>query len=134
MKVKSDGTWTYTPDSDLSLGVHSFTFSQMDASGNTSAMSDAFKFSVIAMAEPEVEETEQDTVSVSFAIDESLAFNTLAQGLLLDENQSDTVEPILAALLGEQTALMKTQASIEPVVINTTWQHDDSLLQPQTYI
>ncbi len=134
VKVKSDGTWTYTPDSDLSLGAHSFTFSQMDASGNTSAMSDAFKFSVIAIAEPEVEETEQDTVSVSFAIDESLAFNTLAQGLLLDENQSDTVEPILAALLGEQTALMKTQASIEPVVINTTWQHDDSLLQPQTYI
>lgn len=137
VKVKTDGTWTYTPDFDLSLGAHSFTFSQMDASGNTSAMSDTFKFSVIEVAVPEVEETEEDTVSVSLAIDESLAFNTahtLAQGLLLDENQNDTVEPILAALLGEQTAVMTAEVAIEPVLISTTWQQDDSLLQAQSYI
>ena len=133
VKVKADGTWTYTPDTDLSLGVHSFSFSQMDASGNTSAMSDAFKFTVVAIAQPEVEANEPDTVGFAWSDDAGVALST-PHSLVLDEQQDDTVEPILAALLGEAETAVVTTAASEPAVFAPTWQYDDSLLQVQSYI
>ncbi|WP_372403331.1 Ig-like domain-containing protein [Acinetobacter piscicola] len=47
VKVES-GKWTFTPSHDLALGEHSFTFTQMDAANNSSVMSEAFGFTVIA--------------------------------------------------------------------------------------
>lgn len=48
VKVDGSGKWSFTPSKDLALGEHSFTFSQMDAATNSSAMSDPFHFTVIA--------------------------------------------------------------------------------------
>ncbi|TCM67778.1 hypothetical protein EC844_10772 [Acinetobacter calcoaceticus] len=52
VKVNPNGTWSYIPDKDLALGDQNFTFSQMDASNNTSDMSDSFKFSIVAADTP----------------------------------------------------------------------------------
>ena len=136
VKVKADGTWTYTPDTDLSLGEHSFTFSQMDASGNTSAMSDAFKLTVVAVSSPEVDAGTTESIDLSELVtDDVVAPTTAYQSIGLDEAQSATVEPILAALLGEAEVVSSTTAVVtEPLVLTQTWLNDDSLLQPQSYI
>ena len=135
VKVKSDGTWTYTPDTDLSLGEHSFTFGQMDTSGNTSAMSDAFKFTVVAVVQPEVEVSEPDTVNLStFIMADEVILNPTVHNLVLGEYQDDTVEPILAALIGEVDIAVATTAAVEPAIFVPISHQDDSLLQAQSYI
>nr|WP_174506221.1 Ig-like domain-containing protein [Acinetobacter sp. Marseille-Q1620] len=40
--VESDKTWSWTPDTELSIGQHSFTFTLTDAAGNTSSVSQPF--------------------------------------------------------------------------------------------
>ena len=45
--VAMDGTWSYTPEKDLTLGEHSLTVIQSDQTGNTSPYSAAFTFKVV---------------------------------------------------------------------------------------
>lgn len=45
--VAMDGTWSYTPGKDLTLGEHSLTVIQSDQTGNTSPYSAAFNFKVV---------------------------------------------------------------------------------------
>lgn len=52
VKVNANSTWSFRPDTDLPLGKQNFTFTQMDASNNTSDMSDSFQFNVVAVQTP----------------------------------------------------------------------------------
>ncbi len=48
LKVASNGTWSYSPTQDFSLGEHKISFSQMDAANNSSVRSEIFNFTVQA--------------------------------------------------------------------------------------
>lgn len=133
VKVKADGTWTYTPDTDLALGTHQFSFTQMDKSGNTSAMSDVFKLTVIA-APLEIEQSDIDTVNLAFDTDVTSANFYSTQTLVLPQDEAETVEPILAALFGEAEEMSKSDTLHQPIIIMNEWQSDDSLLHIQSYI
>ncbi|ANF81491.1 hypothetical protein A3K93_04330 [Acinetobacter sp. NCu2D-2] len=56
--VTSNSTWSFTPIKPLELGEQSISFTQMDAAKNTSDMSDAFKFTVVAQVS--VSESEEN--------------------------------------------------------------------------
>lgn len=131
--VKADGTWSYTPDAELALGIHQFSFTQMDQSGNTSAMSDTFKLNIVPVVQPTIASLDVDTLSLDFVTQESSFFYTTTQSLVLEQPQDDSVEPILATLLGEAEALSSTNVLIEPVVLTTTFKQDD-WLQVHSYI
>ncbi|WP_298142780.1 Ig-like domain-containing protein [uncultured Acinetobacter sp.] len=133
VKVKSDGTWSYTPDAELALGSHQFSFTQMDQSGNTSAMSDTFKLNIVPVVQPTVASLDFDTLSLDFVTQESSFFYTTTQSLVLEQPQDNSIEPILATLLGGAEALSSTSVLIEPVVLTTTFKQDD-WLQAYSYI
>ncbi|OTG83346.1 hypothetical protein B9T33_02760 [Acinetobacter sp. ANC 5054] len=46
VKADASGKWLYTPESDLADGKYSYSFTQTDVAGNTSAKSSAFEFTV----------------------------------------------------------------------------------------
>ncbi len=46
VKADPSGKWLYTPESDLADGKYSYSFTQTDVAGNTSAKSSAFEFTV----------------------------------------------------------------------------------------
>ncbi|WP_180172452.1 Ig-like domain-containing protein [Acinetobacter sp. YH12023] len=49
VKADTSGKWLYTPESDLAAGKYSYSFTQTDLAGNTSAKSSAFDITVEAM-------------------------------------------------------------------------------------
>ena len=93
LQVPNTGIWKYIPEHDLSVGVQRFSFSQMDASGNTSAMSDVFSFTVVEPESPLVTESDETLLNV---IDEpSAAFNVLTSPepiTWVDTKASNTIE------------------------------------------
>jgi hypothetical protein len=50
--VGDNGKWSYTVTNDLVLGSHKITLTQTDVAGNTSELSDAFNFTIVAPAQP----------------------------------------------------------------------------------
>ncbi|AWH88932.1 Ig-like domain-containing protein [Limnobaculum parvum] len=64
--AKSDGSWSFTPSSDLSQGAHSITATATDKAGNTSKPSSAFTFSVdiVAPEIPTIESAQDDVGSM----------------------------------------------------------------------
>lgn len=133
--VKSDGTWTYTPSTDLSLGAHSFSFSQMDASGNTSAMSDRFNFTVIALPAAKAELVET-TALTDFAVDEVEPFVAKVEPVTFITTEAETVEPILAALFGEVDPVARVIApqSLEAAPFVSSGLQDERLFEVNYYI
>ncbi|MHC5352565.1 Ig-like domain-containing protein, partial [Metapseudomonas furukawaii] len=54
----TDGAWTFTPETELAEGEHSFTVQAIDAAGNLSGSSDAFELviDITAPLDPSIDE------------------------------------------------------------------------------
>ena len=87
VKADTSGKWLYTPESDLAAGKYSYSFTQTDAAGNTSAKSSAFDFTVEAMTVAKASlflmPLEQASVELhdqaSLLTDDNTVFDVLAQ-------------------------------------------------------
>ena len=110
--VDNTGKWTFTPAKDLALGEHSFTFTQMDAATNSSAMSDPFHFTVIAP-----EQAKAEVTTAAFMLEDDHAISTLLDTLVVEEmalpmSQTKVVdqsEAGLNALLQQQENMLSQQ-------------------------
>ncbi|AWH88919.1 Ig-like domain-containing protein [Limnobaculum parvum] len=81
--VKADGTWTFTPSTDLKDGSHSIKATATDLAGNTSPETAPFVFEV-------------DTVKPSIpTIDSAIDDVGTVQGTLLNGNETDDPTPTL---------------------------------------
>ncbi|WP_179038093.1 Ig-like domain-containing protein [Limnobaculum xujianqingii] len=65
--VKTDGTWTYTPGSDLGQGKHAISVEAIDKAGNTSDRTAAFEFSVdtVPPGRPTIDWADDDVGTVT---------------------------------------------------------------------
>jgi hypothetical protein len=99
-------------------------------------MSDSFKFTVGAVTAPENEVSATDTVDLrALELDEA-EFSPVYESLTIvsRHTEAQTVESILAALLGEAESPV-TQATVaQPLLAQQNWLVDDNLLQVQSYI
>ena len=80
--VQSNGSWSFTPTTQLAAGAHAITTTATDAAGNTSAAGDALNFTV---------DTSNVTVSVGKAIDNAGS----KQGDLANGASTDDTTPTL---------------------------------------
>ncbi|WP_109441682.1 Ig-like repeat protein Blp2 [Acinetobacter haemolyticus] len=139
--VGNDGKWSFEITQDLALGSHKITLTQTDAAGNTSEVSDAFNFTVVApattnkMAQIEVSETEHAEISLIDAIDlEKLLANTeanplpfepletiaLDEVLISSDQYSNQLDDVLDQLVPEQTGV-PADTSVSDTALNTTY-------------
>ncbi|MBJ9473962.1 Ig-like repeat protein Blp2 [Acinetobacter baumannii] len=128
-------TWSFTLDKELSLGKHTITLMQKDASGLTGEVSSPFTFYVVAPKAASLSETSVDTLSTEGpSLADSVGLHTLkvAQNTTTETNNPQKSVPLddllksstasesdpIAKLLSS-TALKTTQAS-EPIEVNAS--------------
>lgn len=139
--VGNDGKWSFEITQDLALGSHKITLTQTDAAGNTSEVSDAFNFTVVApvttntSAQTESFETQHAEISLADSVDlEKLLANTEASALpfnqletiALDEvmissdQHSNQLDDVLDHLVPEQT-LVPSDTSVSDTGLSTVY-------------
>ncbi|SUU23095.1 Ig-like repeat protein Blp2 [Acinetobacter haemolyticus] len=139
--VGNDGKWSFEITQDLALGSHKITLTQTDAAGNTSEVSDAFNFTVVApvttntLAQTESFETQHAEISLADSVDlEKLLANTEASALpfnqletiALDEvmissdQHSNQLDDVLDHLVPEQT-LVPSDTSVSDTGLSTVY-------------
>lgn len=139
--VGNDGKWSFEITQDLALGSHKITLTQTDAAGNTSEVSDAFNFTVVApvttntLAQTESFETQHAEISLADSVDlEKLLANTEASTLpfnqletiALDEvmissdQHSNQLDDVLDQLVPEQT-LVPSDTAVSDTGLSTVY-------------
>lgn len=139
--VGNDGKWSFEITQDLALGSHKITLTQTDAAGNTSEVSDAFNFTVVApvttntLAQTESFETQHAEISLADSVDlEKLLANTEASALsfnqletiALDEvmissdQHSNQLDDVLDQLVPEQT-LVPSDTTVSDTGLSTVY-------------
>ncbi|MCU4386003.1 Ig-like repeat protein Blp2 [Acinetobacter haemolyticus] len=139
--VGNDGKWSFEITQDLALGSHKITLTQTDAAGNTSEVSDAFNFTVVApvttntLAQTESFETQHAEISLADSVDlekllanteaSTLSFNQL-ETIALDEvmissdQHSNQLDDVLDQLVPEQT-LVPSDTAVSDTGLSTVY-------------
>ncbi|MDR0806171.1 MAG: Ig-like domain-containing protein [Enterobacteriaceae bacterium] len=108
--VNADKSWSFTPISDMGQGKHSLTATATDQSGNTSAPTSVFEFTVdtVAPSTPTIESAHDDVGSV--------------QGDLSSGRETDDPTPTLTgkAEIGSIVTIYDGDALLGSVVANST--------------
>lgn len=103
--VGDNGKWSYTVTNDLVLGSHKITLTQTDVAGNTSELSDAFNFTIVAPAQPSalmlsdsliIEEVQTSFVD-SVNLDRLLTVPNISDSFVDEEQLSIPLEHLLSA-------------------------------------
>lgn len=103
--VGDNGKWSYTVTNDLVLGSHKITLTQTDVAGNTSELSDAFNFTIVAPAQPSalmlsdsliIEEVQTSFVD-SVNLDRLLRAPNISDSFVDEEQLSIPLEHLLSA-------------------------------------
>ena len=103
--VGDNGKWSYTATNDLVLGLHKITLTQTDVAGNTSELSDAFNFTIVAPAQPSalmlsdsliIEEVQTSFVD-SVNLDRLLRAPNISDSFVDEEQLSIPLEHLLSA-------------------------------------
>lgn len=102
VKADTSGKWLYTPETELAVGKYSYSFTQTDVAGNTSAKSSAFDFTVEAMSIAKANLFFMSEELVSDALDDQTS-------LLTDDN---TVLDVLAQYSVSNFSLNQTSSLI----------------------
>ncbi|MCL6232695.1 Ig-like domain-containing protein [Acinetobacter amyesii] len=134
VKADTSGKWLYTPESDLAAGKYSYSFTQTDLAGNTSAKSSAFDFTVEAMTVAKAslflisEEQASNELhdQASQLVDDNTVFDVLAQhsvsGFGLNE--------ISSFISDDQIDLNSLLSNHEPNIALDEISDDSSYLYP----
>lgn len=139
--VGNDGKWSFEITQDLALGSHKITLTQTDAAGNTSEVSDAFNFTVVApvttntSAQTESFETQHAEISLADSVDlekllanteaSALPFNqletiTLDEVMISSDQHSNQLDDVLDHLVPEQT-LVPSDTSVSDTGLSTVY-------------
>ena len=102
VKADTSGKWLYTPETELAVGKYSYSFTQTDVAGNTSAKSSAFDFTVEATTIAKANLFFMSEELVSDALDDQTS-------LLTDDN---TVLDVLAQHSVSNFSLNQTSSLI----------------------
>ncbi|MBQ1495125.1 MAG: BapA prefix-like domain-containing protein [Acinetobacter sp.] len=103
--VGDNGKWSYTVTNDLILGSHKITLTQTDVAGNTSELSDAFNFTIVAPAQSSalmlsdsliIEEVQTSLVD-SVNLDRLLTVPNMSDSFVDEEQLSIPLEHLLIA-------------------------------------
>ena len=134
VKADTSGKWLYTPESDLAAGKYSYSFTQTDLAGNTSAKSSAFDFTVEAMvvakaslfliSEEQASDELQDQASV--LTDDNSVFDVLAQHSM----SSFSLDETNAFIPNDQIDLNSLLSNQEPNIALDEISDDSSYLNP----
>lgn len=90
--VANNGSWSFSPNHDLALGLHKINLTQTDAAGNTSELSDPFIFTVVAPTVTTMSNLEVSN-SVEMLLSDHVGLNGIELNLVLD-SQPTVVENI----------------------------------------
>lgn len=139
--VGNDGKWSFEITQDLALGSHKITLTQTDAAGNTSEVSDAFNFTVVApvttntLAQTESFETQHAEIPLADSVDlekllanteaSTLSFNQLEtialdEVMILSDQHSNQLDDVLDQLVPEQT-LVLSDTSVSDTGLSTVY-------------
>ncbi|EFF83108.1 hypothetical protein HMP0015_1435 [Acinetobacter haemolyticus ATCC 19194] len=151
--VGNDGKWSFEITQDLALGSHKITLTQTDAAGNTSEVSDAFNFTVVApvttntLAQTESFETQHAEISLADSVDlEKLLANTEASALsfnqletiALDEvmissdQHSNQLDDVLDQLVPEQT-LVPSDTTVSDTGLSTVYTDFSQMIKSDPF-
>lgn len=134
VKADTSGKWLYTPESDLAAGKYSYSFTQTDVAGNTSAKSSAFDFTVEAMTVAKAslflisEEQASNELhdQASLLIDDNNVFDVLAQHSV----SSFSLDETNAFIPNDQIDLNSLLSNQEPNIALDEISDDSSYLNP----
>lgn len=134
VKADTSGKWLYTPESDLAAGKYSYSFTQTDVAGNTSAKSSAFDFTVEAMTVAKAslflisEEQASNELhdQASLLIDDNNVFDVLAQHSVSTFSLDETN----AFIPNDQIDLNSLLSNQEPNIALDEISDDSSYLNP----
>lgn len=134
VKADTSGKWLYTPESDLAAGKYSYSFTQTDLAGNTSAKSSAFDFTVEAMTVAKAslflisEEQASNELhdQASLLIDDNNVFDVLAQHSV----SSFSLDETNAFIPNDQIDLNSLLSNQEPNIALDEISDDSSYLNP----
>lgn len=134
VKADTSGKWLYTSESDLAAGKYSYSFTQTDLAGNTSAKSSAFDFTVEAMTVAKAslflisEEQASNELhdQASLLIDDNNVFDVLAQHSV----SSFSLDETNAFIPNDQIDLNSLLSNQEPNIALDEISDDSSYLNP----
>ena len=134
VKADTSGKWLYTPESDLAAGKYSYSFTQTDAAGNTSAKSSPFDFTVEVMTVAKAslflisEEQASNELhdQASQLIDDNNVFDVLAQHSV----SSFSLDETNAFIPNDQINLNSLLSNHEPNIALDEISDDSSYLYP----
>lgn len=134
VKADTSGKWLYTPESDLAAGKYSYSFTQTDVAGNTSAKSSAFDFTVEAMTVAKAslflisEEQASNELhdQASLLIDDNNVFDVLAQHSV----SSFSLDETNAFIPNDQIDLNSLLSNQEPNIALDEISDESSYLNP----
>lgn len=134
VKADTSGKWLYTPESNLAAGKYSYSFTQTDLAGNTSAKSSAFDFTVEAMTVAKAslflisEEQASNELhdQASLLIDDNNVFDVLAQHSV----SSFSLDETNAFIPNDQIDLNSLLSNQEPNIALDEISDDSSYLNP----
>ncbi|WP_288689064.1 Ig-like domain-containing protein [uncultured Acinetobacter sp.] len=134
VKTDTSGKWLYTPETELVVGKYSYSFTQTDVAGNTSAKSSAFDFTVEAMTiakanlffmseELDLDELNDQTLLL---IDDNNVFDVLAQHSV----SSFSLDETNAFIPNDQIDLNSLLSNQEPNIALDEISDESSYLNP----
>ena len=134
VKADTSGKWLYTSESDLAAGKYSYSFTQTDVAGNTSAKSSAFDFTVEAMTVAKAslflisEEQASNELhdQASLLIDDNNVFDVLAQHSV----SSFSLDETNAFIPNDQIDLNSLLSNQEPNIALDEISDESSYLNP----
>ena len=134
VKADTSRKWLYTSESDLAAGKYSYSFTQTDVAGNTSAKSSAFDFTVEAMTVAKAslflisEEQASNELhdQASLLIDDNNVFDVLAQHSV----SSFSLDETNAFIPNDQIDLNSLLSNQEPNIALDEISDDSSYLNP----
>ena len=134
VKADTSGKWLYTSESDLAAGKYSYSFTQTDVAGNTSAKSSAFDFTVEAMTIAKAnlffmsEELDLDVLNDQTLLltDDNSVFDVLAQHTV----SSFSLDETNAFIPNDQIDLNSLLSNQEPNIALDEISDDSSYLNP----
>ena len=134
VKADTSGKWLYTPETELVVGKYSYSFTQTDVAGNTSAKSSAFDFTVEAMTIAKAnlffmsEELDLDVLNDQTLLltDDNSVFDVLAQHTV----SSFSLDETNAFIPNDQIDLNSLLSNQEPNIALDEISDDSSYLNP----
>jgi hypothetical protein len=118
-KIGTDGTWTFTPATNLANGAHSLSVTDTNAAGTTGPHSDSIAFTFAPLP--------TETVTITGLYDHITSSNIANGGTLMDHAPTISGTVSLALVPGETLVVLRDGVVVgNATVSGSTWSYVDS--------